>query len=95
MCALDYRKLFTLDKAKIQPIQNRINRTLARAALPRISDDVKPSADEAREIAEDEENCSNPVFNAEAKNSEAKQFAEVARPGTRAPSGHIRKPSSS
>ena len=91
MCALDYRKLFTMDKAKIQPIQNRINRALARAALPRISDDVKPSPDEAKVIAEEEENSLNPFFDAEAKNSGAKQYAEVARPGTRAPSGRIRK----
>ena len=29
MCALDDRKLFSMDKAKVQSIQNRINWTLA------------------------------------------------------------------
>ena len=80
-----------MDKAKIQPIQNRINRALAQAALPRMSDDAKPSAVEVKEIVEEEEISSKPVFHAEAKNSEANQFAEVARPGSRAPSGRIRK----
>ena len=49
MCLLDYRKLFTVDQARVQAIQNRINRALARAALPRIQDESKLSAKEAEE----------------------------------------------
>ena len=49
MCLLDYRKLFTVDQARVQTIQNRINRSLARAALPRIQEESKLSAREAEE----------------------------------------------
>ena len=44
MCLLDFRKLFTTDQSKLQPIQNRINRAIAHSALPRVQDDAKPSA---------------------------------------------------
>ena len=44
MCLLDYRKLFTVNQARVQAIQNRINRAIARASLPRIQDDAKISA---------------------------------------------------
>ena len=39
LCALDYRKLFSMDEAKVQSIQKRITRTMAQASLPRIEDD--------------------------------------------------------
>ena len=44
MCLLDYRKLFTVNQARVQAIQNRINRAIARASLPRIQDDANISA---------------------------------------------------
>ena len=49
MCLLDFRKLFTVDQARVQTIQNRINRSLACAALPRIQEESKLSAKEAAE----------------------------------------------
>jgi len=47
MCARD-RKLFSMDKAKVQSIQNRINKTMARTSAPRIDDDSKPTPEEAK-----------------------------------------------
>ena len=44
MCVLDYRKLFTVNQARVRAIQNRINRAIAHASLPRIPDDAKISA---------------------------------------------------
>ena len=43
-CAFWYRKLFTVGQTRVQAIQNRINRAIARASLPRIQDDAKLSA---------------------------------------------------
>ena len=48
MCLLDYRKLFSMDKTKVHAAQNRINRALARANLPRIEDDAKMTPEEAK-----------------------------------------------
>ena len=44
MCLLDYRQLFSMDQARIGPIQNRINRALARANLPSTQEGLKPAA---------------------------------------------------
>ena len=49
MCLLDYRKLFTVDQARVQTIQNRFNRSLACPALPRIQEESKLSAKEVEE----------------------------------------------
>ena len=78
MCLLDFRKLFTTDQSKVQPIQNRINRAIARAALPRIQDDAKPSAKSSDDAKLSEE----PV--------PAQASAKNANPD-RAPSGRLRK----
>ena len=77
MCLLGFRKLFSVNQSRIQPIQNRINRALARAALPRIEDDSKPSPPEVRED-------SNELSSARKSNSSGKL-------PDRAPSGRLRK----
>ena len=52
MCLLGFRKLFSVNQSRVQPIQNRINRALARVSLPRIEDDSKPSAhDDSNEVS--------------------------------------------
>ena len=85
MCQLGYRKLFTVDQSRVQPIQNRINRALARASSPRIEEDSKPSAAETK-------NDSNEASNSKKSTSNTKL-------PDRAPSGrlreHISDPSSS
>ena len=78
MCLLDFRKLFTTDQSKVQPIQNRINRAIARAALPRVQDDAKPSA----KSSDDAKLSEDPV--------PAQASAKNANPD-RAPSGRLRK----
>ena len=78
MCLLDFRKLFTTDQNKVQPIQNRINRAIARAALPRVQDDAKPSAKSSDDAKLSEE----PV----PSQASAKSINSV-----RAPSGRLRK----
>ena len=78
MCLLDFRKLFTTDQNKVQPIQNRINRAIARAALPRVQDDAKPSA----KPSDDAKLSEDPVpSQASAKNTNS----------DRVPSGRLRK----
>ena len=47
MCARD-RKLFFMDKTKVQSIQNRINKTMARTSAPSIDDDSKPTPEVAK-----------------------------------------------
>ena len=84
LCVLDYRKLFTMDKSKKQSIQTRINRTLARANLPRIKDDSKMSAEESKAVQDDPNYASQ-------LSAQSKQISTVAKPGSRAPSGRIRK----
>jgi len=80
MCLLDYRKLFTVDQARVQTIQNRINRNLARAALPRIQEESKLSAREAEE---------------EKSGADCGEFAEAPSKAPnlpdRTPSGKIRR----
>ena len=48
MCLLDYRQLFSMDQSKIGPIQNRINRALARASLPSTQEGLKLPAKSPR-----------------------------------------------
>jgi len=78
MCLLDFRKLFTTDQSKVQPIQNRINRAIARAALPRVQDDAKPSAKSSDDAKLSEDHVP------------AQASAKNAHPD-RAPSGRLRK----
>ena len=83
MCLLDYRKLFSVDQARVQAIQNRINRALARASLPRIQDDAKPSAtvpEEAKLSTDSAENSNLSKAPSKANNN-----------ADRAPSGRLRK----
>ena len=47
MCARD-RKLFFMDKTKVQSIQNRINKTMARTSAPSIDDDSQPTPEVAK-----------------------------------------------
>ena len=84
MCLLDYRKLFSMDKTKVQAAQNRINRALARANLPRIEDDAKMTPEEAKlESSEAKSSSQGAIDN--------NSFSVPAKPGSRAPSGRIRK----
>ena len=77
MCLLGFRKLFSVNQSRVQPIQNRINRALAHASLPRIEDESKPSASGARED-------SNEV-------SAARKPSSSAKLPDRAPFGRLRK----
>ena len=83
MCLLDYRKLFTVNQTRVQAIQNRINRTIARASLPRIQDDVKISARES----EDAKLCADGADEVIL----AKAPAKSSDLPDRAPSGRLRK----
>ena len=83
MCLLDYRKLFTVNQSRVQAIQNRINRAIARASLPRIQDDVKISARES----EDAKLCADGADEVIL----AKAPAKSSDLPDRAPSGRLRK----
>ena len=83
MCLLDYRKLFTVDQARVQAVQNKINRAIACASLPRIQDKAKLNAkvSEDAKLSADGSDEMNP----------AKASAKAAEFSDRAPSGRSRK----
>ena len=83
MCLLDYRKLFTVDQARVQAIQNRINRKLARASLPRIQDDAKLAANEFEDAKLSEDAPENSGL--------AKAPAKAVNNSDRTPSGRLRR----
>ena len=73
MCLLGFRKLSSVNQSRVQPIQNRISRALARAFLPKIENDSKPSAPDAKDDSND--------------TSAARKSSSTAKLPDRAPSG--------